>query len=194
MKKNLKYVKIEGKLKSRGEYATSPAEYRPYEAVTLVDNDGDEIHFHTLSISKRMDESLNFDNPMTFYILRYRHKDKMVGVLYAIESDGTKVYYPDTAIPALKALGLQVRNRYQVIVNPVGAMGILIVAGGALSLALGFGLGFDFATAAIIGFGGMGFYMVYPLIFRSKGAGISKMLSILESAGFNTTSSTNAKY
>ena len=61
IKKNLKYVKIEGTLKSRGEYATSPAENRPYEAVTIVDKDGDEIQFHTLSISKRMDESLNFE-------------------------------------------------------------------------------------------------------------------------------------
>lgn len=194
MKKNLKYVKIEGTLKSRGEYLISPAEYRPYEAVTLVDNDGDEIHFHTLSISKRMDESLNFEHPMTFYILRYRHKEKMVGVLYAVESNGDKVYYPDTAIPALKALGLQVRNRYQYIVNPGAAMGALLVCGGGLSLAFSLVLGLSFVPAVILGFGGMGFFIFSPLFFKEKGAGISEMLGILNSAGFNTTSNTNSKY
>lgn len=194
MKKNLKYVKIEGRLKSRGEYDSSIAEHRPYEAVTIIDNEGDEIHFHTLQISKRMDESLNFHNHMSFYILRYRRKEKMFGVLYAVECNGNKVYYPDTAIPILKSFALQSRNRYHFIREPVTAIGFIISGGGALSLALGFGIGIDLVPAATFGFGGMALYMHYPLIFKSKCAGISKMVDILNSAGFNTNSNTNSKY
>ncbi len=194
MKKNLKYVSIEGALKSKGEYKTSPAEYRPYEAVTIVDKDGDEIHFHTLSISKRMDESLDFNTQMTFYILRYRLKEKMFGILYAIEVEGKKIFYPDTALPALKSFGLTVRNRYQFIVNPAAAMGALVLVGGALSLGFGIGLGLGLIPGAVLGFGGMSFYLYSPMIFKDKGAGISEMEGILNSAGFNAASSNNSKY
>jgi len=51
----VEYICIEGRIASRGEYITESMEYRPYEAVTLIDNDGDEVHFSMLSISKRMD-------------------------------------------------------------------------------------------------------------------------------------------
>ncbi len=194
MKKNMKYIKIEGVLKSKGEYITSPAEYRPYEAVTIVDSEGDEIHFHTLSISKRMDESLDFKQTMTFYILRYRVKEKMVGVLYAVECDGKKIFYPDTAIPALKSLGLQVRGRYQFITSPQAAMGSIIFGGGGIATFLGAGLGFNPIIACVLGFGGLIFYLYSPVFFKSKGAGISQMQSIMQTDGFDTSSSTNSKY
>ena len=194
MKKNLKYVKIEGTLKSRGDYIISPSEYRPYGAVTIVDNDGDEIHFHTLSISKRMDEDLSFGKPMVFYILRYRQKEKLIGVLYAVENDGTKLYYPDTAIPALKSLGLQVTKRYQCMLDPTAMIAILIFGGGIISLGFGVGLGFSFIPAALLGFGGVAGYLSLPMIFQAEGAGISEMQDILDSSGFNTTASTNSKY
>ncbi len=194
MKKNMKYIKIEGVLKSRGEYCTSPAEYRPYEAVTIVDGEGDEIHFHTLSISKRMDESVDFNKSMTFYILRYRVKDKMIGVLYALEFEGKKIFYPDTAIPELKSLGLQVRKRNQFITDPAFLMGIMILGGGLLALALCLGLGFDYKVAMLLGFGCMGLYLFSPFIFQAKGAGLSEMKKILVAEGFNVTSRTNSKY
>lgn len=194
MKKNLKYVKIEGTLKSRGDYIISPSEYRPYGAVTIVDNDGDEIHFHTLSISKRMDSDLNFGKKMSFYILRYRQKDKLIGVLYAVEANGTKLYYPDTAIPALKSLGLQVTKRYQCMLDPTALIAILIFGGGIISLGFGVGLGFSFIPAAILGFGGVSGYLSLPMIFQSYGAGIPQMTEILESSGFDTSTTTNTKY
>lgn len=194
MKKSLKYIKIEGKLKSRGEYITSAAEYRPYEAVSIIDTDGDEVHFHTLSISKRMDEALDFNKPITFYILRCRVDEKLVGVLYAAESEGEKIYYPDTAIPALEALGLQVRTRSQFIANPSSALMIIAICGGILTSILSYGLRFDGVLAFFFGFGGIATYLYAPMMFKSSGAGIMQMQEILKTEGFSVASSTNAKY
>ena len=95
MKRNLKHIKITGALKSRGEYATASSDYRPYEAVSIVDESGEEVHFHSLSISKRMDEEIALGKRQTFYILRVRAKDTMSGILYAVATDERKIFYKD---------------------------------------------------------------------------------------------------
>ena len=195
MKKSLKYIKVEGKLKSRGEYLLSSAEYRPYESVTFVDHEGEELHFYSLSFSKRMDDNLDFSRDMTFYILRLRQKDKMVGVVYAVECDGDKMFFPDTAIPALQFLGLEAsyRSHLALKVFPLSFI-LVLVCGGALSLAIGYIFGFG-TSSAVLGMGGAAFYMYSPvLLFKRKLAGISKAYEILASDGFNTASNVSAKY
>jgi len=203
MKNSLKYIKIKGTLQSRGEYTTDPAEYRPYEAVTIVDDEGEEVHFYTLSMSKRMDDDLDFDQSMSFYILRHRVKDKMGGFLYAVECAGKKIFYPDTAIPYLKDFVLTSSGRYPYIINSSAPVAALIVSG-VLTVALYVALGAAFgltdkimAIALVFGvlsFGLTGFYMYSPVIFKTKRAGLSEMKKNLTDDGFDTTSGNNSKY
>lgn len=195
MKKSLKYIKVEGKLKSRGEHLVSATEYRPYASVTFVDHEGEELHFYSLSFSKRMDDNLDYSRDMTFYILRLRQKNKMVGVVFAAECDGDKMFFPDTAIPALQAMGLQASYRCHLALQEFQlSIFFVLVCGGVLSLGIEYMLGFG-TTSAILGMGGAAFYMYSPaLLFRRKLAGISKAYEILASDGFTTTSNVSAKY
>lgn len=191
MNKNLKYIKIKGTLKSRGEYITNPAEHRPYEAVTLVDSEGDEIHFHSLIFSKRMDDALDYSKELTFYILRAKKKDKMAGVLYAVDTGTKKIYYPDLAIEALKsfALGTSLRIQNFGCLFPI-AMFFLVVIG----LTLHIWLDLDGTLSALIG-GITGFiFMLYPIFTKGQRAGISEMQSILTKDGFDVGSTGNSKY
>lgn len=202
MKKSLKYVKIQGTLKARGEFETAYEEYRPYESVTIVDNEGVEVHFTNLSFSKRMDEEVNFNDEMTFYILRINHKGKMWGVVYALDIKGKKIYYPDTALPALRQLPLRVSKRFQILIKvPVMAAIVILVGGGVLGFGLDklistmFYLGGDLWTVPwIAGYVIAILWTMSPLIFRNKHAGISKMENILQTEGFTASPAAAAKY
>ena len=55
MSKKLKYIKIHGKITAMGTYATVDADIRPYEAVTVKHDAGDEIHFRILMVPTRID-------------------------------------------------------------------------------------------------------------------------------------------
>lgn len=194
MNKNLKYIKIKGTLKSRGEYITTPKEYRPYEAVTIVDSEGDEVHFQTLIISKRMDESLDYSKEITFYILRFKNKIKMAGVLYAVDTGTKKIYYPDLAKDLLidfamgTSLIMQLNREIGCIV--VIIMFFLIVIG----LILNNWFELDGTMSVWIG-GIAGFMFVFsPLFTKGRRAGISEMESLLTRDGFDLSSTTNSKY
>lgn len=194
MNKNLKHIKIKGTLKSRGEYLTADSEFRPYEAVTLVDSEGDEIHFHLLIISKRMDDAIDFSKEITFYIFRLKNKEHMTGVLYAVDTGAKKIYYPNLTLDLLKKFALKTSVRMQ-IANDVGCalfiiMFLLVVfaailynwfeVNGTLSLWLG-GIS-----------GGVLFF--YPLFTMNKRAGIAEMHSVLKSDGFDIGLKVNTKY
>lgn len=194
MKKSFKYISIEGTLKSRGEYSTNSTEYRNYEAVTIVDKDGEEVHFHVLSISKRIDESIKYNTPMTFYILRQRAGDKMIGILYALESDNVKYYYPDTAIPILKSFAYQASFRSQIIADPYMRVGAIGLGGSALSAACYFASGIHPYAAMALGFGATIMYIAIPMFNKEKAAGISEMKEILQASGFDVNLKTNSKY
>lgn len=191
MNKYLKYIKIKGILKSRGEYITDSAEYRPYDAVTILDSDGEEIHFHSLIMLKRMDDAIDYSKEITFYILRARRKDKMAGVLYAVDTGTKKIYYPDLALEALKsfALGTSLRIQNFGCLFPI-AMLFLVVIG----LTLHIWLDFDGTLSALIG-GITGFiFMLYPMFTKGQRAGISEMQSILMKDGFDVGATVNSKY
>src|SRR5690554_7980808 len=117
MKKSLKYITIKGKIIARGEYNTASDEYRPYEAVTFVDEHGEEVHFSYLTISKRLDQKVCLNEPSTFYIFRHRESSKASGVLYAVEHQGDKHFYPDTAIHSITSLGLKTSTRANMLME-----------------------------------------------------------------------------
>lgn len=193
MKKTMKHVTIDGVLKSRGEYFENAA-FRTYEPVSLVDKDGDEVHFYSLAISKRLDDRIAYNTPMRFYVFRDRRKGKLFGYIYAVEIGDEKIFYPDIEIPGLKGFAYQGLERSQFINNPpVGFMAVLM-AGVPLSLLLKYFIGSGFLETAIIIIPVLTFYMFKPAFSKAKFAGIKEMKQTLSSAGFNIDSKSAAKY
>jgi hypothetical protein len=191
MKRGLKYIKIHGRVKSRGEYGMDHPEYRPYQSVTIVDSDGDETHFLALSFPKRLDDILEFGQIMDFYILRYRVKQKVMGIIYAVEIDGKKIFYRDAAIPALKSFALSVRFRCRYILSNPGWIFAVFLGGGFFALPLWAWLGrnkvdYNGTISIAICMGLPTLYILSPIIFQRRGAAISKMLKSLKAEGFNT--------
>lgn len=195
MNSKLKYICIEGRITSRGEYITESMEYRPYEAVTIIDNDGDEVHFSMLSISKRMDDLITLGEKCRMYILRFKHKNKLYGVLFAAEVSDRKHFYPETAIPALKALALKSRRRYPFISDSSAAGGSVLFLGGILGTAFSFGLDIKWIPSFITGLLVVGIWMYMPMILSSKNAGIKEMRQLLKADGFDlSTKTSSSKY
>lgn len=194
MNKKLKYIKIKGRLKARGEYLTADAEYRPYEAVTLVDNEGDEIHFHSLIISKRMDDAIDYSKEITFYILRFKNKEKMVGVLYAADTGTAKIYYPELALDALKSFALGTSFRYQFAGNVGCILFIIMFFLVVVGLILHHWLDFNGTLSMWIGGIAGALFIFYPLLTKHRRAGIEEMKSILANDGFDVDYLANSKY
>lgn len=189
MKKSMAYIKATGTLQYSGDRPAFSADYRLFENAVIVDAGHDEVGFQGLTISKEMDGLLDFERPMTFYILRYRAGEKATGVLYAAEADGKKIFRPCTAVPALKFLGLSARNRFPFIINPWAAILFIVIFGGVLSSALSLGNIISAEVAMGIGFGAAVFFLYTPLIFLARGADINQMYRLLRSDGFITESS-----
>lgn len=192
MKKSLKYIKIKGVMTSRGEYRTASDAYRPYEAVTIIDEDGSSVHFYSLLISKRMDEDIILNEPCTFYILRYRSGDTMSGAVFAIDSKGKKIYYPDTSISAVKALATQASTRKMLLTSGLGSIGIfLTVATLGAAFIIPINLYYITFLFSIIG---IGVFLCHPVLFPSKYIDLPQLKSILIEDGFDVEGSTNSKY
>lgn len=190
MNGRLKYIAIKGTLISKGEQRMQSTIYRPYESVSIVDTDGDEVHFRLLTLPKRLDDKVDMSKTMTFYILRYWHKENFSGVCYAIEADGEKYYYPNEAIPMLKRLGLESGARGKMLsMMPGSAITVIGFLGGALTVGLALGTSLDLATSSAVGFGSAVLYILMPLFFRSKAAGLSEMKAGLKAAGFDLSGS-----
>ncbi|MEL0616474.1 hypothetical protein V6243_06480 [Cobetia marina] len=191
MKKDMKYIKIKGVMTSRGEYNTAPDEHRPYEAVTVVDEDGVRVHFHTLFISKRMDEDVSLGEPYTFYIFRYRFRSKMYGALFAIEKKGKKIYYPDTSVSVVKAIAASTSIR-NYLTSLHGSF-LLLLAFIPLGIAFAFPVNAYYLLFLATVLGGC-FFMFYPRIFPSKYIDLPQMKKVLEEDGFEVGDSGDSKY
>lgn len=194
MNKNLKHIKIKGTLKSRGEYLTADSEFRPYEAVTLVDSEGDEVHFHSLIISKRMDDSIDYSKEITFYILRLKNKENMAGVLYAVDTGIDKIYYPNLTLNILKKFALNTSFRMQ-FANEVGCALFIVMFLLVVIAAILYNW-FEVNGTLSLWIGGIsgGVILFYPLFTMTKRAGIDKMHSILRNDGFDIGLKVNTKY
>ena len=127
-----KYIKITGVMKSTGEYELEHALHRPYDAVTFLDSEGVEIHFHKLCVFKRLDDKFKVGQQATFYILRSWIGGMLVGDLYAVSVGDVKHFYPDTAIPQLKDHTFSLDRRGQMLQagGLVGAPGLFAVIAG----------------------------------------------------------------
>lgn len=192
MKKTMKHITINGVLKSKGEYFENAA-FRTYEPVTLVDQDGDEVHFYSLAISKRLDDRISYNTPMRFYVFRDRRRGKLFGYIYAVEIGEEKIFYPDIEIPGLKGFAHQGFERSQVTTNPLGIFAVFF-GGILLSWVVRHPLGIDFILTAILVIPSLAFYIYKPAFSKAKLAGIKEMEKTLSSAGFNINSKSAAKY
>lgn len=188
MKDDLKYIKIKGTLKSRGEYITNPAEYRPYDAVTIVDNEGDEIYFHSLVISKRLDDTLDYSKEITFYILRFIQKNKMSGVLYAADTGVEKIYYPSLTIDLIKKFLVEAHRDKM---GRVGCLSIITIV--VVSLVLYNWLELEGSSSLWIGLITGVIFALYKILTSDREE-ISEMKSILTRDGFSVGSTVNSKY
>jgi len=195
MQKGYRHIKITGILKSRGEYLTASLDSRPYEAVTFTDEEGEEIHFYTLVIPKRLDENIKLDQTTTFYVFRFRNGPAMVGVLYAIESDGEKFYYEESAIPLVESLALERSWRNKLMSSP-SATTYLVIVGVGLNAWLHFVLGVGGFLSFVISFGSLGSWLSWPVLFTSKRAGLPQMKETLSKDGFvlHTPKVSTSKY
>lgn len=147
-----------------------------------------------------MDEILTYSKLMTFYILRFRRKEKLFGVLYAIENEGEKVFFKDTAIPALEQFGSMLYGRRQLLADP--STGSFMLVGGALLF--GFipavilnASGFSDEAAlisAIISGGSYIYYALYPSLRKGKVSGLAEMKLKLKKNGFDLDSVSKLKY
>ncbi len=195
MKGNMKHINIKGVLKSRGEYRTKSPLYRPYEAVTFIDAEDNEVHFNNLIISKRMDDALNLNETMTFYILRIRFNNQMNGVMYAVDTGSQKLFYSDTAVKAVRDFGMHSTMRHQFIKSPQVFVFMMAVGGAALWAGLTFAIkGIDPNISGFLGFGIVALYMVSPMMFKDGRVGMGQMNAILRENGFISSSEQSALY
>ena len=190
-----KHIKISGKLKSRGEYSMGSDEYRPYDAVTIVDDHGYEIHFTVLIIPKRLDEHIIYNKHTNFYILRIKDKLKMYGVLYAIKSEDKKIFYNDLAVSILKSFVNKQSLRCQLVTqSPIGFTVCLFIGAGIMTFILHFIVGISTEISSALSFLAIGAFLLFPFFTSSSRAKLSEMYGILEHDGFSITSGSVSKY
>ena len=190
MSKKLKYIKIHGKITAMGTYDTIDVDIRPYEAVTVKDDAGDEIHFRMLMVPTRIDDKLKIDDEATFYILRHKNKKgQYAGALYAIDINGEKLFYPIDGWKAAKGLAQGLSMRYQLSRNP------MVLLGGAGFAAVFFGFIVALIFFALIGeksavlFGSIAgftwiYFFMFPLVKSKRFAGQDIMLETMRVGGF----------
>jgi len=202
MKRGLKYIKVSGQLVSRGEYETSIIDVRPYEAVTLIDEGGEELHFSLLHIPKRLDEHLDQGEKAIFYLLRHRSRENYVGALYAIEVGGKKIFYREIAIGLAKMLARSLSFRIQVMKNPpaffaycffgvLAGSGIFLFTWYIVDLVLGRFLGGLAGCAAAAAWAVL---LTYPLVRGNKYAGIAQLEQTMALEGFHSMAQPIGKY
>lgn len=189
MGKNLKYIKISGVMTACGTYDTVDVDIRPYEAVTIKDDAGEEIHFRMLMIPARLDDKFNVGQATTFYILR--HKDKKgqyAGALYAINVNNEKIFYALDAWKAIKTIARITSIRGFLTSNPL-VLAFLGLAGGFfffwttfLILENFFGLSAVFLAIAAVAW--WLYFLLFPLFMSKKYAGESIMLETMRADGF----------
>lgn len=191
MKKSLKYITIKGRMVARGEYNTASDEYRPYEAVTFVDEHGEEVHFSYLTISKRLDQKVCLNESSTFYIFRHREANKASGVLYAVECEGEKHFYPETAIHSITNLALLTSVRATMLKE---CLVISIFISFVYSVYRYISHDSSMLVTAVGTMAVLGTAVCWPFINKKNRAGIPQMYKILSGDGFSTRGVVSDKY
>jgi hypothetical protein len=198
-KKELKYIKVSGAIVARGEYDASAVNSRPYTAVTIVDEQGEQLHFQALIIPKRLDDQITLNKPMHFIILRFRGKKGMVGCLLALETDGRKLLYLDEAADLIKSFTRELSTSYQVMKINTMAFAIFAVVGGYLcvgaAMLAGAVLGkFIGSVLAFAGVGLWGAKLLYPFVQWKAYAGLPEFEALLAAEGYRAQAPVSDKY
>jgi hypothetical protein len=78
-----------------------------YGETVILDTDGDRLRLSAFWIPAALEDviaSSTGKGAITYYMLRLQNKNVTVGVVYAIEIDDQKVFYPSEAFAAVKML------------------------------------------------------------------------------------------
>ena len=199
--KNFKHIKLHGEMISAGEYDTADVDIRPYEAVTLKDMHGEELHFRLLLVPKRLDDAYMLKEEVTFYLLRHKNKKgQLIGALYAIEKGNDKLYFPDHAWKAIKTVAQAGSRRGILLAIPV--LFALVAPLGAFIAFMIMFLLFSPLGSFISTTGGLAaaafwvYALLFPIIKTRKYVNFEEMESIIHANGFKpmALSSATGKY
>lgn len=91
-----KDILIEGKVSRLGEYSTAPILDRNRAGVSIVDNDGETLHFAGLEMPKTLDDKIRPGEQVSMKILRFRFNDHNLGFLYAVKPEKEGKWFTDT--------------------------------------------------------------------------------------------------
>ena len=198
MGKNLKYLRIRGRILSTGEAMVDDPDVRVYLAVTLADDDagGQEVHFRLMAIPRRLEERLvENDWAGTFYLLRYQNAQGLAGALYAAQVSGQKVYDPVGGWKALEGLRGAASVRGQLFSNALLLAFALCVVWVPLMLIvtaiLPSGLSL-LVTTALCGL--YAYWLTFPVFRARKHLGFEQAEQQLRADGFDLTPALSPKY
>lgn len=99
MKSFMKYMEIEGYLRSRGESSKNSENVRGVSDVTIVDTEGNEFFFKWLGIPIRLDDAIDPEERTKFYLVCAQDRDgsgSFRGVAYATQSKGKNAFTKNT--------------------------------------------------------------------------------------------------
>jgi len=192
LKENIKNITVNGVIESLGEYNADLIELRAHEGVSILDEDGDTLHFSMLLIPKSLSDKINLSKKMTLNIIRIKSKKRLIGSVYAVKAED-EIGYIDSEL-SLQATKSLIRANYKRSMgsNP----GMILMSATFLFFFGWFGLGmyFNNATSGAVVAGGMimAFYL-WPLIVPSL-ANIKEHLLMPLSQGYKDVRATASKY
>ena len=187
----MKLIKFKGFFKNLTEYKVMTEHpIRTYLGVTMVDEEGDEVYFHSMSIPVNNDETFGNNDNQTFYIARVKVSDKMIGAVFANDNGNEKYFFEDHAKITLSHMG-RISTKRGIIALEVG-----IKPYGVIATIFSF-----LATAAVIGLpymAGLTFiaWLFWPVLiaisvwtmspfFSAKYSGFAEAKEMLINNGFD---------
>lgn len=192
LKENIKDIIVNGIIKSLGEYDTSLMEVRVHEGVSILDEEGDTLHFSMLLIPKSLSDKINLGEKMTLNIIRIKSKKRLVGSVYAVKTEGD-IGYIDSEL-SLQATKSLIRANYKRCMG--GNPGAILMSATFLFFFgwFGFGVYFNNVMSGGVASGCMtlAFYF-WPLLVPSLTNVKEHLLSPL-SQGYKDVRATASKY
>ncbi|MFT6905189.1 MAG: hypothetical protein ACJAS1_001843 [Oleiphilaceae bacterium] len=192
LKKNIKDITVNGVIKNLGEYDANLMELRAHEGVSIIDEDGDTLHFSMLLIPKSLSDKIKLGKSTTLNIIRIKSKSKLIGSVYAVKTEDD-IGYIDSEL-SLQATKTLIRANYKRYLG--GNPGAILTAATFLFLLGWIGLGVYFNNATSGGVAAamitLSFYL-WPMIVPAL-ANISERLLEPISDGYKDVRATASKY
>ncbi len=192
LRNNTKNITVTGIIQSLGEYDMRPIELRMHEGVSILDEDGETLHFSLLIIPKSLSDKIKVGKKFTLNIIRVKQKAKLAGSVYAVKEEG-EIGYIDSDL-SLKAVNTIIRSSYKRFAG--GRPDAILMFVGFLFVLGWIGIGITFKNAV---FGGVTSglltlsYYIWPLTIPAL-AKMNELVLQPLSKGYQDVRSTNEKY